>query len=73
VIMTIVMEMGLIHPPVGLNIFIIRNVAPDVPLGSVMWGIMPFIGLMVVAVIMICLFPGIATWFPNLVMGISAT
>ncbi len=43
VVMTIVMEMGLIHPPVGLNIFVIKNVAPDVPLGSVMWGIVPFI------------------------------
>ena len=32
VVMTIVMEMGLIHPPVGLNIFVIRNVAPDIPL-----------------------------------------
>ncbi len=71
VVMTIVMEMGLIHPPVGLNIFIIKNIAPDVPLGSVMWGIMPFIGLMLIAVIMLCLFPGIAVWFPDLVMGAS--
>ncbi len=71
VIMTIVMEMGLIHPPVGLNIFIIRNVAPDVPLGSVMWGIVPFILLMMLAVFLICFFPGIATWFPDLVMGAS--
>jgi C4-dicarboxylate transporter DctM subunit len=69
VIMTIVMEMGLIHPPVGLNIFIIRNVAPDVPLGSVMWGIVPFIVLMILAVFLICFFPGIATWLPDLVMG----
>jgi len=35
VVMTIVMEMGLIHPPVGLNIFVIRNVAPDIPLSEV--------------------------------------
>ena len=32
--MTIVMEMGLIHPPVGLNIFVIKNIAPDIPLGD---------------------------------------
>ena len=32
VVMTIVMEMGLIHPPVGLNIFVIKNIAPDIPL-----------------------------------------
>lgn len=69
VVMTVVMEMGLIHPPVGLNIFVIKNVAPDIPLKDVIWGVMPFVGLMFVAVALLCLFPGIATWFPDLVMG----
>jgi C4-dicarboxylate transporter, DctM subunit len=69
VVMTIVMEMGLIHPPVGLNIFVIKNVAPDIPLSEVIWGVMPFVGLMMVAVLLICIAPGIATWLPNLVMG----
>ncbi len=69
VLMTIVMEMGLIHPPVGLNIFVIKNIAPDIPLRDVIWGVMPFVGLMFVAIVLICLFPGIATWFPNAVMG----
>jgi len=41
--MTIVMEMGRIHPPVGLNIFVIRNVAPDIPLSEVIWGTLPFV------------------------------
>jgi C4-dicarboxylate transporter, DctM subunit len=69
VVMTIVMEMGLIHPPVGLNIFVIKNVAPDIPLKDVIWGVMPFVGLMFVAVFLLCLFPGIATGLPNIVMG----
>jgi C4-dicarboxylate transporter, DctM subunit len=69
VVMTIVMEMGLIHPPVGLNIFVIKNVAPDIPLKDVIWGVMPFVGLMFGAVFLLCLFPGIATGLPNLVMG----
>src|SRR5213596_1771494 len=69
VVMTIVMEMGLIHPPVGLNIFVIKNIAPDIPLRDVIWGVMPFVGLMFVAVFLICLFPGISTGFPNWVMG----
>jgi tripartite ATP-independent transporter DctM subunit len=72
VVMTIVMEMGLIHPPVGLNIFIIKNIAPDIPLGSVIMGILPFIVLMLFAVILLCFFPEIATWFPDLVMGVFA-
>lgn len=69
VVMTIVMEMGLIHPPVGLNIFVIKNVAPDIPLKDVIWGVMPFVVLMFAAVLLLCLFPGIATGLPDLVMG----
>src|SRR6201990_2737176 len=61
ILMTIVMEMGLIHPPVGLNIFVIKNIAPDIPLRDVVWGVMPFVGLMFVAIFLICLFPEIAT------------
>ena len=67
--MTIVMEMGLIHPPVGLNIFVIKNIAPDIPLRDIVWGVLPFVGLMSLAVVLICLFPGIATWLPNATMG----
>ncbi len=59
VIMTIVMEMGLIHPPVGLNIFVIKNIAPEIPLGEIVRGVLPFIALMVVAIVILCVFPGI--------------
>jgi tripartite ATP-independent transporter DctM subunit len=68
VLMTIVMEMGLIHPPVGLNIFVIRNIAPDIPLREVIWGIVPFIVLMFLAIALICVFPAIANWLPSLIM-----
>jgi C4-dicarboxylate transporter DctM subunit len=69
VLMTIVMEMGLIHPPVGLNIFVIKNIAPDIPLGDVIWGVLPFAVLMLLAVLLISTFPGIALWLPNATMG----
>ena len=69
VIMTIVMEMGLIHPPVGLNLFVIKNIAPDIPLRDVVWGVVPFVILMIIAVILMCFFPGIATWLSDAVMG----
>jgi len=71
VVMTIVMEMGLIHPPVGLNIFVIKNVAPDISLKEVIWGVMPFLCLMFAAVFLLCLFPEIATGLPNIVMGMK--
>lgn len=69
IVMTVVMEMGLIHPPVGLNIFVIKNIAPDIPLKDVIWGVMPFLGLMFVAVVLLCLFPSIATGLPDMMMG----
>jgi tripartite ATP-independent transporter DctM subunit len=73
VVMTIVMEMGLIHPPVGLNIFVIRNVAPDIPLSEVIWGTLPFVLLMMLAVLLLCFVPGISTWLPDLVMGVDGS
>ncbi len=72
VLMTIVMETGLIHPPVGLNIFVIKNIAPDIPLSDIIWGVMPFVVLMLFAVVLICVFPGIATGLPDMVMGLVA-
>jgi TRAP-type C4-dicarboxylate transport system permease large subunit len=72
VVMTIVMEMGLIHPPVGLNIFVIENVAPDIPLKEVIWGTVPFVALMACAVVLLCVFPNIVMWFPDIVKGVTA-
>jgi len=69
VLMTIVMETGLIHPPVGLNIFVIKNIAPDIALSEIIWGVMPFVGLMLFSVVLICILPTIATRLPDLVMG----
>jgi len=69
VIVTIVMEMGLIHPPVGLNLFVIKNIAPDIPLRDVIWGVLPFVGLMILAVVLLCMFPSVATWLADAVMG----
>jgi len=69
--MTIVMEAGLIHPPVGLNIFVIKNIAPDISLSDIIWGVVPFVLLMFLAVFLICVFPGIATALPDAVMGLA--
>ncbi len=65
IVMTILMEMGLIHPPVGLNLFVIQGIAPDIKLRNIIWGTMPFIGLMVLGIVLLCFFPEIALWLPN--------
>ncbi|MEB0137451.1 MULTISPECIES: TRAP transporter large permease [unclassified Undibacterium] len=71
VVMTIVMEMGLIHPPVGLNIFVIKNIAPDISLREIIIGVLPFLLLMLVAVLLLCVFPQIVTAFPDRLMGVK--
>ena len=69
VIMTINMEIGLIHPPVGLNIYIVSSIAPDVPVTRIMWGTIPYVLCMMLAIVILCFVPEIATWLPNQMMG----
>jgi tripartite ATP-independent transporter DctM subunit len=69
VVLTINMEIGLITPPVGLNLYVINGIVPDVKLPTILWGALPFMLCMVVGIILLALFPGIATWLPDYLMG----
>jgi len=69
VVLTINMEIGLITPPVGLNLYVINGIVPDVKLQTVLMGALPFVLLMVLAIVMLSIFPGIATWLPDALMG----
>ncbi|QNI04213.1 TRAP transporter large permease [Halomonas sp. SH5A2] len=69
VILTINLEIGLITPPVGLNLFIIKGIAPDISLRDILLGSLPYALCMVLAILLLCLFPGLALWLPNLIMG----
>jgi tripartite ATP-independent transporter DctM subunit len=69
VILTINMELGLITPPVGLNLFVINGITPDIKLPTILKGALPFMGCMVVAIVILCVFPGLATWLPQTLMG----
>ena len=64
VIITLVMEMSLITPPVGINVFIISGIVKDVPMYVIFRGIIPFWCAMLVCVILLILFPQIALWLP---------
>ncbi len=69
VILTINMEIGLISPPVGLNLYVINGIAPDISLKTILLGSLPYVACMVLAIVLLCVFPGIATWLPNQMMG----
>ncbi|MCQ2444627.1 MAG: TRAP transporter large permease subunit [Mailhella sp.] len=69
VVSVMVMEMGQITPPVGVVVFALAGVAKGIPIETIFKGIIPFVGLMIVAVILITIVPEIATWLPYALMG----
>jgi len=69
VILTINMEIGLISPPVGLNLYVINGIAPDIPLKTILVGSLPFVVCMMLAIVILSIFPGLVTWLPNVLMG----
>ena len=69
IVLTINMELGLITPPVGLNLFVINGISPDISLMTILRGAFPFMLCMVLGILILCVFPEIATWLPSRVMG----
>jgi TRAP-type C4-dicarboxylate transport system permease large subunit len=67
VIIVLVAEMGVITPPVGVNVFVIKGIAKDIPLQSIFRGIMPFLFAILVLTVLITIFPQIATFLPGLI------
>ncbi len=65
VIMVLVLEMGLISPPVGVNCFVVHSVAPDVPLSDIFKGILPFWAAMIVCILLLVAMPQIALFLPE--------
>ncbi len=69
VIMTVNLEIGLVTPPVGLNLYIVKGIAPDIPLSAVLWGVTPFIIIDLLVIVLLCIFPELALWLPNKMLG----
>jgi TRAP-type C4-dicarboxylate transport system permease large subunit len=69
VLFTVNMEIGLITPPVGLGLYVINGITPNVKIPTMFWGASPFTLCMVLGIFLLCLFPGIATWLPDYLMG----
>lgn len=65
VVVVITLEMGLISPPVGVNVFVVKSIAEHVPMQKIFWGILPFWFAMLACVIILVIFPQIALYLPN--------
>lgn len=69
ILVVVVVEIGLITPPIGVNLFVIRSVTPDIPMGSIVRGILPFIASDLVRVMLIATIPALSLWLPNLLFN----
>jgi TRAP-type C4-dicarboxylate transport system permease large subunit len=69
IIVVIVVELGLIHPPVGMNLFVIQAQVPDIRLGAIYRGILPFLIAPFVLLALLLLFPQLALWLPKVLYG----
>jgi tripartite ATP-independent transporter DctM subunit len=60
------MEIGFIHPPIGLNLYVIQGIAPDVTLGRIFKGVLPFLASDLLHLVLLILFPAMVLWLPEI-------
>jgi len=63
------MQMSFLSPPFGYALFYVRGVAPQIPMGTIYRAAIPFLLLQLTGLVILMLFPGLATWLPSLVFG----
>lgn len=69
ILLVVLCELGLITPPIGVNLFVMRSVVPDVRIGTIMRGIVPFVCVDLIRVALIAAFPAISLFLPHLLFG----
>ncbi|HKG19995.1 MAG TPA: TRAP transporter large permease subunit, partial [Candidatus Limnocylindrales bacterium] len=65
VIIVMTVELGLIHPPVGMNVFVIKSVVRDVKISTIFYGVIPFVVTDLLRLTILIAFPVLATWLPE--------
>jgi tripartite ATP-independent transporter DctM subunit len=69
IVMTLNMEMGLITPPVGLNLYVVQGIAPNIPARDILVGALPYVAVLALGIVLLVLFPGLVLWLPNQMLG----
>jgi len=68
ILIVLMVNLGMITPPYAMIIFLLRGLAPDIPIGAMYRGILPFVLITLAVAILILFFPALATWLPNILM-----
>lgn len=66
IIVVVATEIGLITPPIGVNLFVIRSIAPDIPMKTIISGMLPFISVDILRILLLAAVPGITLFLPKL-------
>jgi C4-dicarboxylate transporter DctM subunit len=69
VVIVMTVELGLIHPPVGMNVFVIKSVIKDVSMATIFAGVLPFVATDLIRLAILVVFPALATWLPQRMIG----
>jgi C4-dicarboxylate transporter, DctM subunit len=69
VVIVMTVELGLIHPPVGMNVFVIKSVIKDVSMATIFAGVLPFVATDLIRLAILVAFPALATWLPQRMIG----
>jgi tripartite ATP-independent transporter DctM subunit len=69
ILVVMVVELGLITPPIGMNVFVIKGIAKDVPLEAIFRGVLPFVVAQIILIALLVMFPQIALWLPSTMGG----
>jgi tripartite ATP-independent transporter DctM subunit len=65
ILITLNMEIGMITPPVGGNLFVVQGIAPDISIETILVQVVGFVGMLVIGMILLCVFPDIVLWLPS--------
>jgi TRAP-type C4-dicarboxylate transport system permease large subunit len=66
IIVVVATEIGLITPPIGVNLFVIRSIAPDIPMPAILRGMLPFVTVDLLRILLLAAVPLLSLWLPNL-------
>jgi C4-dicarboxylate transporter, DctM subunit len=69
IVVTINMEAGCITPPFGINLYVVKGIAPDMPIARILQGSMPFLLILLLGIVVLCIFPELALWLPRNMTG----
>jgi C4-dicarboxylate transporter, DctM subunit len=69
IIMVLISEMGVITPPIGMNVYVVHGIAKEIPMMTIFRGVMPFFIMMIICTVLLIIFPQIALFLPNIMSG----